>query len=442
VPLQHPRTPAVHNVVPMKPYQGKPGQWIDGGVGGADPAGTEACLYIIDKLVSGYGTDADITKLVDDDAFYLCPVVNPEAYSPAADGKRPAADAATNGNFPEGWWKDDNTPGGTGDYPSSFPEARAVLEFFTNHTNILLVQSFDSTGGYTVRPFARWPESRVDPRDIAILDGVIGKKYQELVGQAGAAHAWRSGYNADRQAPSAYGAFTDWAYGQFGAYAMSTQVTDPQGGSLDKWCDAAWQFERYKAMLLPRVQIREASAKLLYTTNQATKATASDPAADTVIVKKGGPAGRYRVIEVSATVENAGPLPTQVARGTELRGNRQDVIWLLGDRTKMTFLQGSRWVALGVLQGTLPLARTAAEGGRGGRGAAAGGGGGGRGGRGGVGISPLAEMREQRPTPAVTRQTGRSRTVSWLVAVEGDAPLKLALTSQKGGTTVKDLVIQ
>jgi hypothetical protein len=51
-------------------------------------------------------------------------------------------------------------------------------------------------------------------------------------------------------------------------------------------------------------------------------------------------------------------------------------------------------------------------------------------------------MREQRPTPAVTRQTGRSRTVSWLVAVEGDAPLKLALTSQKGGTTVKDLVIQ
>jgi hypothetical protein len=29
-----------------------------------------------------------------------------------------------------------------------------------------------------------------------------------------------------------------------------------------------------------------------------------------------------------------------------------------------------------------------------------------------------------------------------LIAVEGDTPLKLALTSQRGGTRVKDLVIQ
>ena len=294
VPLQHPRTPAVNNVVAMKPYQGKPGQWIDGGVRGADPAGTEACLYIIDRLVSGYGTDAEITKLVDDDVFYMCPIVNPDGSGAAVDGKRSAADAATNGNFPEGWWKDDSTPGGTGAYPSSSPEARGVLEFFTNHTNILLVQSFDATGGYTVRPFARWPESRVDPRDVAILDGVIGKKYQEMVGQPGAPRAWRGGFNAERQAPAAYGAFTDWAYGQFGAYAMSTQVSDPQGGSLDKWCDAAWQFERYKATLLPRLQIKEATAKLLYTTNQATKATVGEPTGDTVIVKKGSQAGRYQ----------------------------------------------------------------------------------------------------------------------------------------------------
>jgi hypothetical protein len=32
--------------------------------------------------------------------------------------------------------------------------------------------------------------------------------------------------------------------------------------------------------------------------------------------------------------------------------------------------------------------------------------------------------------------------VSWLIAVEGDLPLKIALTSQRGGTTVKDLLIQ
>jgi hypothetical protein len=442
VPLQHPRTPAVNNVVPMKRYQAKPGQWIDGGTLGTDPAGAEACLYIIDKLLSGYGSDPDVTTLVDASTFYVCPIVNPETPGNPTEGKRTVAEAIGNGNFPEGWWKDDNTPGGTGDYPSSLPEARGVLEFFTNHTNILLVQSFDMTGGYSIRPFARWPDARVDARDTAILDGVVGKKYQELVGQAPAPRFWRSAYNAERQAPAGFGVFLDWAYGQFGAFAMGTQISGAETGlTAEKAYDRAWQFERFKGMLLPRVQIKNAVAKLLYTTNQANKATVIETA-DAVVVKKAGPAGRYRVVEVTATVENVGPLPTQVARGTELRGNRQDVVWLLGDPTKVTFLEGSRWMSIGVLQGTLPVPRAAAEGARGARGGAAGARGGGRGGRGDAGATPLAQMREQRPAAAPMRQSGSSRTLSWLVAVEGDAPLKLVLTSQKGGTRVQDVVVQ
>jgi len=439
VPLQRPRTPAVNNVVPMKRYQAKPGQWIDGGTQGTDPAGAETCLYIIDKLLSGYGSDPDVTTLVDDRAFYVCPIVNPDAPGNPAEGKRATAAALANDNFPEGWWRDDETPGGTGDYPASLPEARGVLEFFTNHTNILLVQSFDITGGYSVRPFARWPDARVDARDTAILDGVVGKKYQELIGQAPAARVWRSAYNSDRQAPGGFGVFLDWAYGQFGAFAMSTQISGAGAvGTLEKEYDRAWQFERYKGTLLPRVQIKNATAKVLYTTNQGVKATVTETG-DAVVVKKAGPAGRYRVVQVTATVENVGPLPTHVARGTELRGNRQDVVWLLGDRTKVTFLEGSRWMAIGMLQGPLPIPRAAGEGaqGRAGRG-----GGGGRGGRGEAGATPLAQLREQQPRAVPMPQSGSSRTVSWLVAVEGDVPLKLVLTSQKGGTTVQDLVIQ
>jgi len=442
VPLQHPRTPAVDNVVPMKRYQAKPGQWIDGGARGADPAGTEACLYIIDKLLAAYGSEADVTTLVDDNAIYLCPIVNPDAPGSPAEGKSAAAAGLTNDNYPEGWWKDDNTPGGTGDYPSSLPEARGVLEFFTNHTNILLVQSFDVTGGFSIRPFARWPEARVDARDTAILDGVVGKKYQELVGQPATPRVWRSAYNTERQAPAGFGVFLDWAYGQFGAFAMSTQISGADAGStMEKAYERAWQFERYKGTLLPRVQVKNATAKLLYSTNQAVKATVTE-AADAVLVKKSGPAGRYRVMQVTATLENVGSLPTQVARGIELRGNRQDVVWLLGDATKITFLDGSRWMPIGVLQGALAIPRAAGEGARGARGGAAGARGGGRGGRGDVGATPLSQMREQRPATTPSRLSGSSRTVSWLIAIDGDVPLKLVLTSQKGGTTVQDVVIQ
>jgi hypothetical protein len=245
---------------------------------------------------------------------------------------------------------------------------------------------------------------------------------------------WRSPYNAERQAPSGYGVFLDWAYGQFGAFAMSTQLPDAQPDALAKAYDTAWQFERYKATLLPRLEIKDATAKVLYTTNQATPAVATRDAG-TVTIKKSGAPGRYKIVQVTATVENTGGLPTQVASGPTLRGNREDVIWLLGATGKITFLAGSRWLKLGVVQGTLPLPAGMASP------PDAAGGRGGIGGRGG-GAQMLTQIRQQRPEASTDRQTGSRRTVTWLVALDGDQPLKLVLSSQKGGTHTRDLTIQ
>ena len=86
---------------------------------------------------------------------------------------------------------------------------------------------------------------------------------------------------------------------------------------------------------------------------------------------------------MTATVTNGGSLPTQIAQGATLRGNREDVVWLLGDRTKITFLQGARWVRVGVLEGTLALPASAA------REALAGARGGGGGQRGGTTVKDL-----------------------------------------------------
>jgi hypothetical protein len=43
---------------------------------------------------------------------------------------------------------------------------------------------------------------------------------------------------------------------------------------------------------------------------------------------------------------------------------------------------------------------------------------------------------------AAMTQTGPRREVKWLVAVEGDSPLKVVVTSQKGGTAVRDLAVK
>lgn len=40
------------------------------------------------------------------------------------------------------------------------------------------------------------------------------------------------------------------------------------------------------------------------------------------------------------------------------------------------------------------------------------------------------------------RQTGPKRTVTWLVAVKGNAPLRVVVSSQKGGTHVATVKVQ
>jgi hypothetical protein len=612
--------PNTQNVIPMKPYQGKPAIWIDGGMHGNEFTGTEVCLYTIDKLVSGYGSNPEITNLVDENAFYVCPVVNPDGVfnsveagipqlqnSPAPDegaggqsavprdvngdgiitqfrykdprgrfvmyeadprvmipfapgestskdrysvvwegqgqpmeGQRaesapPSGGIDINFNFPEGWWKDDGFQGGSGYYPSSSPEAHALLEFFTDHTNILMAQSFHTSGGYTNRPFARWPDSRIDAKDLGVFDRILGKKYLELIGEeipeawktedtrsnagapagqgrGGARPAtaerpargplgWRHLYNEDQRTPAGYGLFIDWVYAQFGAYAVSPELwnwrKDTKGlpgysgendrglwesayikyqetslggkafqawkpfdhpglgqGEIGGWvakyspenaipgpslagvCETHYQFALYQAKLMPRLEISDAKATVLYTTDNAADAKVEQQG-DTFTVKKGKSVGKYQVVQVTASVKNSGELATQIARGAQLRGNREDAIWLIGDPAKVRFLEGTVWTRIGVLDGATriptvaaPAAAAEAPTGRGGRGGGAGAPGAppqGRGGRGGA-------VSDQQ-----VRGTGNSREITWLVAVEGDAPLKIVLTSEKGGTKIKEL---
>jgi hypothetical protein len=46
---------------------------------------------------------------------------------------------------------------------------------------------------------------------------------------------------------------------------------------------------------------------------------------------------------------------------------------------------------------------------------------------------------QQAPPEANVEGSGNTRTVTWLISMEGNVPLKLVLTSQKGGTRVQNL---
>jgi len=311
---------------------------------------------------------------------------------------------------------------------------------------------------------------------------------------------WRVSYNEDRDQRYSYGMATDWMYVQLGIYALTTELWNPAkdikdfpqlegqsgrtgqqralmkyqdekyggklfvpwkaynhpelgegeiGGWIPKYqsnalpgdplryvCDNHWKFELFRAGLQPDIVISDAKAKVLYTANNASEADVAQKG-DQVTVKKGKSVGRYKIVEVTATIENKGKLATHIARGAQIPENRQDVVWLVGDRDKITYLQGTAFQQLGVLEGTMSIP--------------------GFSGRGAAGSSqgqpqmqqmmPAMPMQMQRRfgsrfQPTQVNQPGAKRTVKWLIAVEGDTPLKIVFTSQKGGTKVKELDIK
>jgi murein tripeptide amidase MpaA len=56
----------------------KPALWVDGNIHASEVSPSSACLYLIQRLVTGYGHDPQITRCLDTRAFYVCPRVNPD----------------------------------------------------------------------------------------------------------------------------------------------------------------------------------------------------------------------------------------------------------------------------------------------------------------------------------------------------------------------------
>lgn len=56
----------------------KPAYWVDGNIHATELSASAAALYLLHKLLDGYGLDARITHLLDTRAFYIAPRLNPD----------------------------------------------------------------------------------------------------------------------------------------------------------------------------------------------------------------------------------------------------------------------------------------------------------------------------------------------------------------------------
>jgi murein tripeptide amidase MpaA len=56
----------------------KPALWLDANIHAIEVTGCTAALHLIDKLLSGHGSDDDVTRALDTRAFYIVPRLNPD----------------------------------------------------------------------------------------------------------------------------------------------------------------------------------------------------------------------------------------------------------------------------------------------------------------------------------------------------------------------------
>ena len=56
----------------------KPAVWVDANIHATEVAGSTTAIYLIYKLINGYGSDRQITNLLDRSTFYIVPRVNPD----------------------------------------------------------------------------------------------------------------------------------------------------------------------------------------------------------------------------------------------------------------------------------------------------------------------------------------------------------------------------
>ena len=127
-----------------------------------------------------------------------------------------------NRNFPSGW-RQEFEQLGAGPYPTSEPEVRAVVDFFTSHPNICGGTSIHTFSGVLLRPFGHAPDDKLPAEDLWTYQAV-GKKGEELTGYP-AISIWHEFQYYPGEFIS--GAF-DWIYEHLGMYIWTIEIWNPK----------------------------------------------------------------------------------------------------------------------------------------------------------------------------------------------------------------------
>ena len=298
----------------------KPAFWADGNIHAAELTASTAVLYFLNELLTKYGRDADITRLLDTRTVYLCPRLNPDGAELAladrprhirsstrrypydeepvegltaedidGDGRvlfmrvpdphgtwkkcaqdprlmvarepgeyageyyrlmpeglithydglhvnlnRDVEGLDLNRNFPSGW-RQEHEQTGAGDYPTSEPEVKAMVDFIVGHPNIGAAISYHTHSGVILRPMGTESDEDMIPEDLWSI-----KRFSEIGAKTTGYPAISIWHDFKYHPKDVISGTQDWVYEHLGALFWVVEIWAPnkEAGITDyKWVD-------------------------------------------------------------------------------------------------------------------------------------------------------------------------------------------------------------
>ena len=124
-----------------------------------------------------------------------------------------------NRNFPADW-QPDWVQTGSGPYPLSEPETRAVGAFLLAHRNIHGAQLHHTAAGLILRASARYADEQIPPLDLRAYKAI------GALGEAATSYRSESPFHSNPYQPGipSYGVESDWLYDHLGIMAFMTEL--------------------------------------------------------------------------------------------------------------------------------------------------------------------------------------------------------------------------
>lgn len=134
---------------------------------------------------------------------------------------RPPEGLDFNRNFPFEW-RPENDQRGSGPYPASEPEIKALVDFITQHPNINLAITYHTFSRAILRPYSTRPDEELETDDLWVFKK-IGALGTELTG-----YRCVSVFHDFKYHPKEVitGGFDDWMYDHMGVFCYTIELWD------------------------------------------------------------------------------------------------------------------------------------------------------------------------------------------------------------------------